>query len=78
MQLPRFMLTPGKAPEIVERHPKIVALAQAKAYADHIAGSARKLAGKERARFLEESLKGLDPQQHELVLRALRRRGIKP
>ena len=76
-QLPRFTLSPGKAPEMVANYPQIVGLAQTKAYADFLALKARELGQDERSKFLSESLEAItDDAQKAHVMRLLRSKRV--
>lgn len=77
-QLPRFTLQTGKAPEMIERYPQIVASAQIHAYAISLAERARKEAPETRQAWIEKQKEGLTDQQKAIVDRVLVERHVIP
>ncbi len=61
-QLPRFTLTSGKPPEMVENYPEIVHKAQLNAYLDDVVGRARKMPEARRDEYLDKVMENMDPE----------------
>lgn len=76
-QIPRFTMSPGKPPEMMEKYPKIVGLAQTHAYADDIVRRARQLPPDKRRKFVTEALKPLNSEQRKMVVDTLNRRKVR-
>lgn len=62
-QIPRFTMTPGKTEPMVDKYPKIVALAQGNAFIDDMIHQARQLPREERRKFVNEQVQRLPASQ---------------
>jgi len=62
-QVPRFTMTPGKTESMVEKYPKIVAMAQGNAFIDDMIHQARRLPKEERRKFVNEQVLRLPAEQ---------------
>ena len=62
---------------MIAKYPKIVGLAQTYAYADYMVSASRKMDQARRNEFITEHLKGLSPDQKQMVKSILTRRKIK-
>jgi hypothetical protein len=76
-QLPRFSLTPGKPPELIDRYPKVVNLAQTYAYVDYLASQARSMDQSQRNKFLRDALSKVDSEHRDLMTNLLIRKKIR-
>ncbi len=65
-QIPRFTMNPGKTESMVEKYPKIVAMAQGSAFIDDMIHQARRLPKEERHAFVNQQIPRLpkDQQAH--------------
>jgi hypothetical protein len=75
-QLPRFVPSSGKTPEMVEKYPKIVSLAQGGAFIDDMIHQARQLPREQRRAFVTEQIKRLPESQREHAFREVHRRRV--
>lgn len=77
-QAPRFTLSAGKPPEMVENYARIVSMAQGNEFIDDVIRRARQvpLAGEKRVKFVQEQIKRLPPEQQARAWEEMARRRV--
>lgn len=75
-QLPRFTLTSGKPPEMVENYPEIVHKAQLNAYLNDIVHRSRRMSPEKRDELIESTLDSLEGEDRLHAMRFFKYRRV--
>jgi hypothetical protein len=75
-QIPRFTLTPGKPPDMVQNFPRIVSMAQANEFTEFIIHTARQVPIAKRADYLAKEIQRLPPELQKKAWNEVKRRGV--